>query len=129
MVVLLRHFATVLGLIPSSRLSVASEACDMLYCCSDGVRGRGAPVTYLSHTASFHSNERIAPSNRGIKHLEFDSRQNGRSVTGYDFLLIITYELMLYLFETDNIECLDRRIKSIENTRKARKAELLSLSI
>jgi hypothetical protein len=39
-----------------------------LYCCSDGVRGRGAPVTYLSHMASFHSNERIAPSNRGIKH-------------------------------------------------------------
>jgi transposase len=30
--------------------------------------GRGAPVTYLSHTASFHSDERIAP-NRGIKHL------------------------------------------------------------
>jgi len=40
-----------------------------LYCCSDGVRGRGAPMTYLSHAASFHSNERIAPSNRGIKHL------------------------------------------------------------
>jgi hypothetical protein len=27
-------------------------------------------MTNLSHTASFHSNERIAPSNRGIKHLE-----------------------------------------------------------
>ncbi len=40
-----------------------------LYCCSDGVRGRGAPMTYLSHTASFHSNERIAPSNPGIKHV------------------------------------------------------------
>ena len=40
-----------------------------LYCCSDGVRGRGAPMTNLSHNASFHSNERIAPSNRGIKHL------------------------------------------------------------
>lgn len=40
-----------------------------LYCCSDGVRGRGAPMTYLSHTASFQFNERIAPSNRGIKHL------------------------------------------------------------
>jgi hypothetical protein len=26
-------------------------------------------MTYLSHTASFHSNERIAPSDRGIKHL------------------------------------------------------------
>jgi len=39
-----------------------------LYCCSDGVRGRGAPVTSLSHAASFHSDERIAPSNRGIKH-------------------------------------------------------------
>lgn len=40
-----------------------------LYCCSDGVRGRGAPMTNLSHMASFHSNERISPSNRGIKHL------------------------------------------------------------
>ncbi|WP_207209867.1 glycosyltransferase family 2 protein, partial [Tropicimonas sp. IMCC6043] len=40
-----------------------------LYCCSDGVRGRGAAVTYLSHRASFHSSEWIAPSNRGIKHL------------------------------------------------------------
>jgi len=44
-----------------------------LYCCSDGVRGRGAPMTNLSHTASFHSNKRIAPSNRGIKHLAFDT--------------------------------------------------------
>jgi hypothetical protein len=26
-----------------------------LYCCSDGVRGRGVLVTYLSHMASFHS--------------------------------------------------------------------------
>ncbi len=40
-----------------------------LYCCSDGVRGRGAPVTNLSHSASLHSCERIAPSNRGIKQL------------------------------------------------------------
>ncbi len=76
-----RHFATVFGLMPSSRLSCASEACDHSgqpsnqwradphYCCSDGVRGRGAPVTNLSHSASFHSCERIAPSNRGIKHL------------------------------------------------------------
>ena len=30
----------------------------------------GAPETNLAHTASFHSNERIAPSNRGIKPLE-----------------------------------------------------------
>jgi hypothetical protein len=33
------------------------------------VRGRGAAVKYLSHNASFHSKEKIAPSNRGIKHL------------------------------------------------------------
>ena len=26
-----------------------------LFCRSDGVRGRGAPVTTLSHVASFHS--------------------------------------------------------------------------
>jgi hypothetical protein len=75
-----RHFATVLGLMPSSRLSCASEACDHSghplnrwragphYCNSDGVRGRGAPVTNLSHSASFQSSDRIAPSNRGIKH-------------------------------------------------------------
>ncbi len=40
-----------------------------LYCSSDGVRGRGAPVTNLSHSETFHSRESIAPSNRGIKHL------------------------------------------------------------
>ena len=34
--------------------------------------GRSAPVTYLSHVASFHSVERIAPSNRGIKHLAME---------------------------------------------------------
>lgn len=39
-------------------------------CCSDNVRGRGASVTNSSHRASFHSKERIAPSNRGIKHLD-----------------------------------------------------------
>jgi hypothetical protein len=40
-----------------------------LYCSSDSVRSRGAAVTYLSHNASFHSKEQIAPSNRGIKQL------------------------------------------------------------
>ncbi len=34
------------------------------------MRGRGAAVKYLSHNASFHSQEKIAPSNRGIKHLD-----------------------------------------------------------
>jgi hypothetical protein len=37
------------------------------------VRGRGAPVTNLSHSASFHSFERITPSNRGIKQLDIIS--------------------------------------------------------
>ena len=40
-----------------------------LSCCSDGVRGRGAPIANLSHSASFYPDERISPSNRGIKHL------------------------------------------------------------
>jgi hypothetical protein len=77
----LRHFATVLGLIPNSRLSCASlqsrprtdggRAFDLrsLYCCSHGVRGRGAPVTNLSHSASLHAGENNAPSNCGIKQL------------------------------------------------------------
>jgi hypothetical protein len=63
-----------LRLIPSSRLNVESETCDRciaaptvcVVVASDRIRSL---VTYLSHTAFFHSNERIAPSNRGIKHL------------------------------------------------------------
>ena len=52
-------------------------------------------MTYLSHTAAFHSNERIAPANRGIKHLDasinkvvspdevfFDHLANRRFVSG-----------------------------------------------
>jgi len=33
------------------------------------VRGRGAPMTYLSHKASFHSRENNTPSNPGTKQL------------------------------------------------------------
>src|ERR1041384_1746913 len=58
-----------LGVDPQLTAQRRERSLRSLYCCSDGVRGRGAPVTYLSHMASFHSNERIAPSNRGIKHL------------------------------------------------------------
>src|SRR5690606_3534460 len=50
-----------------------------LYCCSDSVRGRGASVTNLSHRASFHSKERIAPSNHGIKHLNQPANRAGSS--------------------------------------------------
>ena len=38
-----------------------------LYCCSHGVRGRGAAMTYLSHNASFHSHENITPSPPGTR--------------------------------------------------------------
>ena len=41
-----------------------------LYCSSDGVRGRGAAMTNLSHDASFQTCGRIAPANRGIKRLD-----------------------------------------------------------
>ena len=50
-------------------LRITLSANGSLYCCSDGVRGRGAAVKYLSHNASFHSKEKIAPPNRGIKKL------------------------------------------------------------
>ena len=70
-----------LGVCAGSRLSCASEACDHSgcpsnqwrghphYCCSDVMRGRGAAMTSLSHSTSFDSCERIAPSNRGTRHL------------------------------------------------------------
>jgi hypothetical protein len=41
-----------------------------LYRSSGGVRGRGTPVTNFSHSASLHYLARMAPSNRGIKHLD-----------------------------------------------------------
>ena len=52
-----------------------------LYCCSDGVRGRGAPVTNLSHSASFHPCERIAPSNHGIKQADGPDRKWGADIS------------------------------------------------
>jgi hypothetical protein len=40
----------------------------MLYRSTDCRSRRGAPVMNLAHNASFHSMEKIAPSNAGIKH-------------------------------------------------------------
>ncbi len=40
-----------------------------LYCSFDSVRGCGAPVTNLSHSAALHTREGIAPSNHGINQL------------------------------------------------------------
>ncbi|WP_454886090.1 TonB-dependent receptor domain-containing protein [Sphingomonas oryzagri] len=48
-------------------------------------------MTYLSHMASFHSNERIAPSNRGIKHLAtpgFQRGQNTEQVANVNFTFL-----------------------------------------
>ena len=63
-------------------LRITLSANGSLYCCSDGVRGRGAAVKYLSHNASFHSKEKIAPSNRGIKHLA-ESKELEDAVNSY----------------------------------------------
>ncbi len=42
-----------LGVNPELSAQRRERSLRSLYCCSDGVRGRGAPVTYLSHAASF----------------------------------------------------------------------------
>ena len=44
-----------LGINPELPAQRRERSLRSLYCCSDGVRGRGAPVTNLSHNASFHS--------------------------------------------------------------------------
>ncbi|WP_205207133.1 hypothetical protein, partial [Asaia sp. As-1742] len=41
----------------------------MLYRSTDCRCRRGAPVVNLAHSASFHSDEKIAPSKPGTKHL------------------------------------------------------------
>ncbi len=53
---------------PLGRLSVASETCDNLYYCADGVCDRGARAMHLPHAAAFHSKEMISPSNHGIRY-------------------------------------------------------------
>jgi hypothetical protein len=58
-----------LGIDPQIPAQLRERSLRSLYCGSDGVRGCGAPVTNLSHSASFHSCERITPSSRGIEHL------------------------------------------------------------
>src|SRR5687768_11090197 len=42
----------------------------MLYRSTDCLCRAGAPMQNLSHSASFHSREKTAPSKSGIKHLE-----------------------------------------------------------
>jgi hypothetical protein len=47
----------------------------MLYRSTDRLCRCGAPVQYLSHSASFHSLEKYAPPNAGTKHLVKEKRQ------------------------------------------------------
>ena len=56
----------------------------MLYRSTDRRCRRGAPMVNLSHSASFHSAVKSAPSNSGIKHL--DSLQSGDEAD-YDGML------------------------------------------
>ena len=44
-----------LGIDPKFPAQRRERSLRSLYCCSDGVRGRGAPVTNLAHNASCHS--------------------------------------------------------------------------
>jgi hypothetical protein len=50
----LRHFAAILALMPSSLLSARAKLTNAVLQ-PEGECGRGAPVTNLSHNASFHS--------------------------------------------------------------------------
>jgi hypothetical protein len=52
-----------MGAIVCNSLAVVADLTDRLCRC-------GAPVQYLSHSASFHSLEKYAPPNAGTKHLE-----------------------------------------------------------
>src|SRR6056297_922052 len=61
-----------LGVDPQLPAQFRERSLRSLYCSSDGVRGRGAAMANLSHSASFHSCERITPANRGIKQLVAD---------------------------------------------------------
>jgi hypothetical protein len=53
-------------------------------------------VTYLSHNASFHSKEKIAPSNRGIKHLVKRGTGAGLVIEAFKTLLGIWTLLQVF---------------------------------
>src|SRR5205823_4738436 len=56
-------------------LSEGSQALlTILYCSTDRLRRGGAPVQNLSHSASFHSCDKNAPSKSGIKQLAWPER-------------------------------------------------------
>ena len=55
------------GELPQARLTI-------LYRSTDRRCRAGAPVKNLTHSASFHSREKIAPSKPGIKHLKIIPR-------------------------------------------------------
>src|SRR3954466_14745296 len=62
--------AVALGKLPQARLT-------MLYRSTDRRCRCGAPMVNLSHSASFSSQEKTAPSNSGIKHLGSAERGTG----------------------------------------------------
>lgn len=91
----LRHFATVLVVIPYSRLSAESQACGRCIaarsmCVVVALPSRTSPVWL----PSFRSHERIAPSNLGIQHLgEMCCHRSGSPAT----TLVETKETNLWL--------------------------------
>ncbi|MBG6147642.1 hypothetical protein IWQ51_005797 [Labrenzia sp. EL_142] len=63
------HLAT-LGIDPVALGECSQALLTILYCSTHRLFRFGAPVQNLSHSASFHSGEKIAPSKLGIKQLE-----------------------------------------------------------
>jgi hypothetical protein len=75
-------------------------------------------MTNLSHMASFHSNERIAPSNRGIKHLD---RHQARRKSPIFYVLALPGSLE-GVFRVEYVDLAKRyrgslRSKTIQNLR------------
>lgn len=58
-----------LGIDAVARAQRLERSLQSLYCCSDGVSGRGAPVKYLSHSISLVVASILPPPHRGTKHL------------------------------------------------------------
>jgi hypothetical protein len=59
----------------------------MLYRSTDRLCRCGAPVQYLSHSASFHSLEKYAPPNAGTKHLVLKASPKEQEMTELGSLL------------------------------------------
>src|ERR1700739_1019527 len=97
----------------------------MLYRSTDRLCRCGAPVQYLSHSASFHSREKYAPPNAGTKHLD-QIAGKFRTRLGESLATVEKYDTPLAEATTPSLEALKAYSLGQKKMSEGRKSAALS---